>query len=119
MRLELEKELLLRDDFPQAVLNGLSSRGQAVKLINTAPPMMGTWVGISIDPNSRELRGGAPSRLRAHVEGAHPGVDDRGGPGQRAREHGASRAQCRSRAVRGQPSPDARPGSPGARPAVG
>jgi hypothetical protein len=69
VRLELEKETLLRQEFPQAVLNGLSSRGQAVKLINTVPPMIGTWIGISIDPNSRERRGGAPSKLPAHVEG--------------------------------------------------
>jgi hypothetical protein len=31
--------------------------------------MMGEWIGIRIDLNSRELRGGVPSRLRAHVEG--------------------------------------------------
>ena len=67
--LELEKETLLEGDFPEAVLNGLRARGQALKLINAAPPMMGTWIGIRIDFNSRELRGGVPSRPRAHVEG--------------------------------------------------
>jgi hypothetical protein len=39
------------------------------KLINAAPPMIGTWIGIRIDPNSRERRGGVPSRLRAYGEG--------------------------------------------------
>jgi hypothetical protein len=68
--LELEKETLLVGDFSDALLKGLRSRGQALKLINTAPPMMGTWIGIRIDPNSRERRGGVPSRLRAHVEGS-------------------------------------------------
>jgi gamma-glutamyltranspeptidase/glutathione hydrolase len=68
-RLELEKEMLLEGDFPEAVLEGLRARGQALELIKAPPPMMGTWIGIRIDFNSRELRGGVPSRLRAHVEG--------------------------------------------------
>jgi gamma-glutamyltranspeptidase len=68
-RLELEKEMLLEGDFPEAVLTGLRARGQALELLKAPPPMMGEWIGIRIDLNSRELRGGVPSRLRAHVEG--------------------------------------------------
>jgi gamma-glutamyltranspeptidase/glutathione hydrolase len=68
-RLELEKETLRDGDFSEAILNGLRSRGQALKLINGTPPMMGTWIGIRIDRNSYGLRGGVPSRGRAHVEG--------------------------------------------------
>lgn len=68
-RLELEKEMLLEGDFPEAVLKGLRARGQALDLMKAPPPMMGQWIGIRIDFNSRELRGGVPSRWRGHVEG--------------------------------------------------
>jgi gamma-glutamyltranspeptidase/glutathione hydrolase len=68
-KLELEKEAFLEGDFPVAVLNGLRARGQAIKLTNVAPGMMGTWIGIRIDSSGRQMRGGVPGRLRAHVEG--------------------------------------------------
>lgn len=68
-RLELEKEVLVEGDFPEAVLKGLRARGQALELLKAPPSTTGTWIGIRIDFKNRELRGGVPSRLRAHVEG--------------------------------------------------
>ena len=67
--LELEKEIILEGDFPDAVLNGVRARGQALKLTNAAPAMVGTWIGIRIHGTPRELTGGVPSKLRAYVEG--------------------------------------------------
>ena len=67
--LELEKETILKGDFPEAVLNGLRARGQPLKLIDVTPSMMGTWIGIRIQVTPRELTGGVAFRLRASVEG--------------------------------------------------
>jgi len=69
VRLDLEKEIILQGDFPEAVLNGLRARGQPLRLTTAAPPMIGTWIGIRIQVTPRELTGGVPFRLRAYVEG--------------------------------------------------
>jgi gamma-glutamyltranspeptidase/glutathione hydrolase len=68
-KLELESEMIFKGDFPEAVLNGLRARGQPLKLIDVPPFMVGTWIGIGLDVRGREMTGGVPSRLRAHVEG--------------------------------------------------
>lgn len=55
-------------DFPASVLDGVRSRGQAIK---TVP--YGTndayWIGVQIDHQAHKLRGGVPSVFNAHVEG--------------------------------------------------
>ena len=44
-RLELEKETVLEGAFSEELLNGVRSRGQAIKTIKGDPPMVGTWIG--------------------------------------------------------------------------
>ena len=64
---ELDKETFRPGDFSDAVLAGVSSRGQAIKMDSSQP---GYWIGVQIaNSKPRKLVGGVTSRLPALVEG--------------------------------------------------
>ena len=55
-------------DFPDAVLNGVRGRGQAIKVVGQHD-QIGHWAGIRIDPDAHTLAGGVNSKLNGLVEG--------------------------------------------------
>jgi hypothetical protein len=65
---EIEKEAIADGDFAQAVLDGVRSRGQAIKLVSEHD-QAGYWIGIQIDPQRRRLSGETTNLLPALVEG--------------------------------------------------
>jgi len=65
---EYEKEAIAEGAFPRSLLDAVSAKGQAVKIVSEYD-QPGYWVGIQIDPANRKLTGGATSLLPALVEG--------------------------------------------------
>jgi gamma-glutamyltranspeptidase/glutathione hydrolase len=69
---EPEKETLVEGDFPATVIDGVRQRGQALALLPNEPKsraQRGYWIGIQIDPESGELKGGNTPGLNGRTEG--------------------------------------------------
>jgi len=67
-RSQLAEEVLDRG-FADKVVNGVKKRGQLIHEGLNGNSQTGYWVGIRIDPKTRELSGGASRRLNSFVEG--------------------------------------------------
>jgi gamma-glutamyltranspeptidase/glutathione hydrolase len=65
---EYESEAVGPGDFPEAVLDGVRGRGQAIKVVGPHD-QVGHWAGVRIDPEAHTLAGGVNSKLNGLVEG--------------------------------------------------
>jgi gamma-glutamyltranspeptidase / glutathione hydrolase len=65
---EYAAEAVGEGDFSESVLDGVRARGQPIKIV-PQNEQAGHWIGIQIDPQTRELKGGVTSKLNALVEG--------------------------------------------------
>ncbi len=65
---QLNKEVL-DDGIPAGIIDGLKLRGQEIYEGPDGSVQSGYWIGIRINPKTRELSGGATRRLRSFVEG--------------------------------------------------
>jgi len=54
---------------PARIIDGLKQRGQEIYEGPNGTAQSGYWIGIRINPKTRELSGGATRRLRSFVEG--------------------------------------------------
>jgi gamma-glutamyltranspeptidase/glutathione hydrolase len=54
---------------PARIIDGLKQRGQEIYEGPNGAAQSGYWIGIRINPKTRELSGGATRRLRSFVEG--------------------------------------------------
>ncbi len=65
-----EQETIADGDFSQSVLDGVRDRGQQIRIVpNSDRSQTGYWIGIQIDPETRELNGAVTSKLPGMVEG--------------------------------------------------
>ncbi|HYL78906.1 MAG TPA: gamma-glutamyltransferase [Bryobacteraceae bacterium] len=65
---ELEKETVGEGDFPEAVLDGVRARGQAIKVV-TKGAQLSSWIGIQIDPVAHKISAGLTPFMNAWAEG--------------------------------------------------
>jgi len=65
---ELEKETVGEGDFPEAVLDGVRTRGQAIKVVPRGA-QLSYWIGIQIDPATHKIRAGLTPMMNAMAEG--------------------------------------------------
>ncbi len=65
---ELEKETIGEGDFPEAVLDGLRARGQAVKIV-TKGAQLSYWIGIQMNPAAHRIVAGLTPFMNAWAEG--------------------------------------------------
>lgn len=67
---EYSLEAVAEGDFPESLLNGVSARGRAIKVLpKTDRSQLGYWIGVQIDPKTRKMQGAASSILPSLVEG--------------------------------------------------
>jgi len=65
---ELEKEAFGEGDFPEAVLNGVRTRGQAIKIVPKGA-QLSYWIGVQIDRATHKMRAGLTPMMNAFAEG--------------------------------------------------